>query len=267
MEVAKNTLNIDLQQCTLRIGSHEYASASDVLQAFLESYATKSSLVLDAGCGSSPWHLVRLDAAHGVALDVDRENARKAMTELKERQKLNLSVVVGDIENLPFRKEMFEVVISCDVLEHVGKPEKAIQELAFSVKKGGKLLVTTSNLLNPLVFVDEVLPGSISDRTLQSCACAYAQVTAAHLRAHAYYERHHHLTVRDMARTLKNSCLALEKLLMFAAPPFGYVYKYKRHPIESHRVLCCSWIVFDRVTNLRFLRMFKEEMLVVAQKK
>jgi ubiquinone/menaquinone biosynthesis C-methylase UbiE len=228
--------------------------------------------MLDAGCGSSPWHL-KVSHARGIALDVDRKNVKeaaewcaRARRTAKELRKSDLSFVVGDIENLPFQRNMFDIIVNCDVLEHVRNPEKAIQELCFSVKKMGKLIVTTSNPANPIIFLDELLPGSTSERILQLFARAYTQMANAHSRERAYYERHHRLSMWNLIKNLRKNGLVLETLLMFGIPPFGYISKCKRHPIESHQMLCCGWIVFDKLTNTRLLKMFKEAMLIIAQK-
>lgn len=48
-----------------------------------------------------------------------------------------------DLENLTFSDESFDLVITQDVMEHVYEPEKAFQEIARTLKKGGAHIFTT----------------------------------------------------------------------------------------------------------------------------
>jgi 2-polyprenyl-3-methyl-5-hydroxy-6-metoxy-1,4-benzoquinol methylase len=69
-----------------------------------------------------------------------------------------MSFVVGDIEKMPFQQGVFDVIICQSVLEHVKGKEKAIGEIAFSLKRGGKILTSTTNAFSPAYFIDDILP-------------------------------------------------------------------------------------------------------------
>jgi ubiquinone/menaquinone biosynthesis C-methylase UbiE len=54
----------------------------------------------------------------------------------------------GDAQALPFDKENFEIVISCECMEHVPDPPLMAREIARVLKPGGRFILTTENYLN-----------------------------------------------------------------------------------------------------------------------
>ena len=55
--------------------------------------------------------------------------------------------MVGNVENkLPFKEDFFDIVILNDVLEHLGNPKAALENIHKVLKKDGVLYITTPNL-------------------------------------------------------------------------------------------------------------------------
>ncbi len=52
---------------------------------------------------------------------------------------------IQDILALTYSDEVFDTVISCETIEHVPEPQKAIEELGRVLRPGGKLVLTTPN--------------------------------------------------------------------------------------------------------------------------
>jgi ubiquinone/menaquinone biosynthesis C-methylase UbiE len=59
-----------------------------------------------------------------------------------------------DMQNLPFEDEIFDVVISDQVIEHLENPQKAVDE-SFRVLKKGGIAIHTSCLIN---YIHEPAP-------------------------------------------------------------------------------------------------------------
>ena len=57
-------------------------------------------------------------------------------------------VAQGDAQNLPFADNSFDVVVSCETIEHVPLVQKAVLELYRITKPGGGLFLTTPNYFN-----------------------------------------------------------------------------------------------------------------------
>lgn len=54
---------------------------------------------------------------------------------------------VADIQAIPHPDASFDTVISCETIEHVPDPAKAVRELVRVLKPGGRLFLTTPNYL------------------------------------------------------------------------------------------------------------------------
>jgi len=96
------------------------------LEVFLKRHESDKK-TLDIGSGGS---LYRYDRFFPNRVTVDIDPARNPE-------------IIGDIHNLPFQNEEFEVVLCVEVLEHVLDPRKAIAEMHRVLKKGGTLVLTT----------------------------------------------------------------------------------------------------------------------------
>jgi 2-polyprenyl-3-methyl-5-hydroxy-6-metoxy-1,4-benzoquinol methylase len=57
---------------------------------------------------------------------------------------------VADIQAIPQPADSFDFVISCETIEHVPDPQRAVSELVRILKPGGQLLLTTPNYFSVL---------------------------------------------------------------------------------------------------------------------
>lgn len=78
--------------------------------------------VLDAGCGEGTLGAILLPNEEGyTGFDIDIESAQRAYPNRKFLQ--------GDLTQLPFPDNAFDLVIACEVLEHLPNPQQAVAEL------------------------------------------------------------------------------------------------------------------------------------------
>lgn len=105
--------------------------------------------VLEIGCGRGefscwlarqPNRPVRI-----VASDFADTALRKGVVAAREQNLSGISWELSDIQMLPFRDETFDTVFSCETVEHVPEPARAVEELARVLKPGGRLFLTTPN--------------------------------------------------------------------------------------------------------------------------
>lgn len=102
------------------------------------------SLVLEAGCGvgaqtvplakNSPQAMI-------VALDISCSSSREASARAEEAGLDNVRFLQADIFHLPFRKEAFDHLFICFVLEHLPRPVEVLKILKKFIKPGGSITV------------------------------------------------------------------------------------------------------------------------------
>lgn len=96
-------------------------------RAMTECSASELPLVIDVGCGERPY-TDYFEGAHYVGLNYDMSNASPD--------------IVGDAQQLPFKKNCADIVFSTQVIEHVPHPERLIREAFRVLKPRGVLLLT-----------------------------------------------------------------------------------------------------------------------------
>lgn len=103
--------------------------------------------VLEIGCGAGDF-AARM-AAGGPAAVVAQDFAPAAIDRAKTRfSQPNLSFEVADIANIRYPTGRFDVVVSCETIEHVPSPQTAVRELTRVLRPGGTLLLTTPNYMS-----------------------------------------------------------------------------------------------------------------------
>jgi SAM-dependent methyltransferase len=84
-----------------------------------------------------------------VAADFSRVGVGKGRAHAV-REGVALDWSVADIQAIPFRSGAFDAVFSCETIEHIAAPRRAISELFRVVRPGGRLYLTCPNYLGPL---------------------------------------------------------------------------------------------------------------------
>lgn len=95
--------------------------------------------ILDAGCGSGRTldELAALPAVAGVSgLDASPDAVAAA------RRRGHADVREGRVEELPWPRETFDLVLALDVIEHTPDDRATLHELRRVTKTGGRLLIT-----------------------------------------------------------------------------------------------------------------------------
>ena len=96
------------------------------------------SWALDAGCGTGR-NLVELMVGGGRAVGVDVSLRALGFA----RARSSASLVCGSVEALPFRRDVFEGILSRDVLYMVPDEKSAVEEIARALAPGGTIVLST----------------------------------------------------------------------------------------------------------------------------
>lgn len=98
-----------------------------------------SGMVLENGCGVGEYLAwLSRDARMAVGLDVE-------LPRLLEAKLKNSYLVCAAGEHLPFKKSIFDLILSNEVIEHVRDDRQALAESARVMREGGRLTVFCPN--------------------------------------------------------------------------------------------------------------------------
>ena len=103
-----------------------------------------NDFILDVGCGVGYYVHEISSLISGVCVGVDLSSKAVRLAH-KEKTNGNTAWIVGSIEHLPFRGEVFSGILCDSVIEHIPKYRDAIFEMARVLKVNGKLLMRTPN--------------------------------------------------------------------------------------------------------------------------
>jgi len=98
--------------------------------------------VLDVGCGGGTYTCTLARAHWLIAIDVSSSAIKNVKQRLVSED--NVFFVVCDLEHLPIRNAVVNKVACIDVLEHVGEPQKAVDEMSRVLCSHGKMLLATA---------------------------------------------------------------------------------------------------------------------------
>lgn len=128
----------------------------------LRGFTPASLRVLDVGCGGGI--LSEEFAKLGCQVSgIDQSTAAIAAARVHAQQQgLEIDYRVAQAESLPFDAASFDLVVCCDLLEHVNQPGQVVAEAGRKLKPGGLYLFDTINRTFQSYFetilVAQVLP-------------------------------------------------------------------------------------------------------------
>lgn len=107
----------------------------------------KGDVILDLGCGNGvSTNYIRGKVVVGV--DLSENEMVRAKRRFPDRNYL-----VADAANLPFKSDIFDVVIAINLLHHIKNSKAVLKEIYRILKKDGRLLTVDPNLYNPVGFI------------------------------------------------------------------------------------------------------------------
>jgi ubiquinone/menaquinone biosynthesis C-methylase UbiE len=116
--------------------------------ALIQNYTqVQGKKIIDCGCGTGQYVLGLLNCgadAYGVEYESNKVSQFK-----KDHPQFSERVSVGDIEQIAFENESFDLALLNEVLEHVPNESKALQEIHRILKPNGKAVVFSPNRFYP----------------------------------------------------------------------------------------------------------------------
>jgi len=113
-------------------------------------YAAEGSRVLDAGVG--------LGRVLGPLSNLQRFGVDISIEYLRVARSNGFEVAFSKLEELPYRDELFDTVVACDVLEHVIDLHACCTQIVRVLKRGGSLIIRVPYLDDLDAYLNEDLP-------------------------------------------------------------------------------------------------------------
>lgn len=102
--------------------------------------------ILDLGCAEGPYSHLFIDNNESYGFDVCPK--RMLLNDNNALDKGYRALIVGDCLNLPFTNNYFDIVICTEMIEHVTETRQLIKEINRVLRKKGKLILSTPNLVS-----------------------------------------------------------------------------------------------------------------------
>ena len=112
-------------------GQSMYLHLSDLLMAVKRSASHDSLLVLDYGCGASPYRELLPNAVYRRADAIEIED---------------LDYKVAEDQSIAEKSGVFDLILSTQVLEHVKEPQLYLAEAFRLLRTGGRIVLTTHGI-------------------------------------------------------------------------------------------------------------------------
>ena len=101
---------------------------------------------LDVGCGYGVnSSIFGRDFKDVVCLDLSAKNLEECRRRISSKSNKNLSLVRGDAQSLPFKRESFDLVSAFSLIEHVPDKREMLKELLRVLKEDGELVLQFPN--------------------------------------------------------------------------------------------------------------------------
>jgi SAM-dependent methyltransferase len=135
----------DVWHCEVGEPAERRAPWHDLVLAHLGGLVEGADL-LEIGCGDGSFavELASRGAKSVVAADFSPVAVELAGRVAKQSGEA-IETRVADVQDLSDFRGRFDIVVSCETIEHVPNPSVAVEQLANALKPGGRLFLTTPN--------------------------------------------------------------------------------------------------------------------------
>lgn len=110
--------------------------------------------MLEVGCGNGDFsnYLSLNHNADILGLDFSTESIKIANQKKDVFGAKTSSFMVGDAQNISLPDNSFDIIVSCECLEHIPVPQKMVSEIFRLLKPGGRVVLTTENYFNAYAY-------------------------------------------------------------------------------------------------------------------
>lgn len=136
-------------QYAQRLALHTDEACQDYL-SFITRFVSPGARILDVGCGTGQsCALMARQGYQAVGIDLSEHCIAQAGEPRRQLSRF----VCGNILELPFAGESFDCVGIYQVIEHIPDIPRLLSEMVRVLRKGGRLIILSPNLLSPFNII------------------------------------------------------------------------------------------------------------------
>ncbi|MGD0028125.1 MAG: class I SAM-dependent methyltransferase [Candidatus Bathyarchaeia archaeon] len=120
---------------------HEISKTMDILRPYV------SGCVLDVGCGDG--FVTRAISKLPGVMEVHGVDISDTAIRVAKSKYPHIDFKVGQVANLPFERNYFDVVVAIELIEHIYDTEQMFREFSRVLKDAGHLIITTTDFNLP----------------------------------------------------------------------------------------------------------------------
>jgi len=195
-----------------------------------------------------------------VSLDISKNTLNK-LRDIFKIKGVCIPLIVASLTDLPFREEVFDSVISCDVIEHVPDTRRVLAEFRRVLRTSGRLCLTVPNGLTYGTIYDIILLRLLSNSFIDLYYKKRDQFMIDTGRHHV-----HEFTAKSLRTLLENSDL---RIVRFENLAFLATYMNTIRGLIRSRVfdqLITTAIYADMSNASRVPLAFGSEWIIVSEK-
>lgn len=218
-------------------------SVHDIYDDCLGPLIKPDTKLLDAGCGKKGImnkYKGKTTMTIGIDMQIDA---------LKLNAAMDYKIVSG-VENLPFKNNTFDIIISQWVVEHLSHPEQAFMEFERVLKEDGNIILVTNSIYNPLMLFSAKTPDLIRDRIKKRLLPREIEEDTFR----TYYKCN---SVSKMDRTLTGLGYKKEFIGYFGDPSF-FIFSKILFPVT---------LFYELITSINFLKPLRMNIVAHYVKK
>jgi arsenite methyltransferase len=146
--------DLDYPDELARVPETAVESYAGVANPFSLGRLSPGERVLDVGCGAGTDTLVAAQMVtpegHVTGIDMTPEMLAKARAAAAEMKTANVEFVEGDVEQLPFAEQSFDVVISNGVIDLIPDKDAVFSGLFRVLRPGGRIQIADVTIQKPV---------------------------------------------------------------------------------------------------------------------
>lgn len=201
----------------------------------LSNLQNSSHVCLDIGCGEMSELSENLNFKTKLGTDLLFPQNNKVF---------NFPFLQSDIYFLPFKNQSIDIILLRFVVEHIEIPDDAFDEINRVLKPDGKILILTTNIKSPIIFLPKIIPYKFRKKIL---------LKIFGVGDDDIFPTYHRLNSLKSIKRLKHS---------FQIQKWHYIQdiNWSRKSVFYFFLM---WHLFTKWTNLKFLR---SNFIVLLQK-